>query len=261
MDLGIVGLYGLGHFFHEGRLTCLGRRYDHSSLPLSDRAQKIHDSHGYAGSRLLQTDPVIREDRRHIFKIIALCRLLRFHIIDGFDKKERSEFFSLGLDPDISSDDVPRLEIKSPDLAGRHINIIVSRKIVGTSDKTVSVRHHFQNAVSDLSAVQFARELILVNDRGIRFLLICLGHAAAVLGGELSRVFLVFFEQSFDQFRFLERGDLLHSSFLGYFFEILQCQGLVSFFCHNPPSMYGSHKTMRRLHKDSICCLVCVCIA
>ena len=109
MNLGIVGFDRLGDLLHERRLSCLGGGYDHTSLPLADRAHKVHDSHGNAGAGLFQPDPFIGEDRRHIFKIIALRDLFRPDVIDRFDEKERSEFFALRLDSDISLDDIAGL--------------------------------------------------------------------------------------------------------------------------------------------------------
>ena len=77
MDLGIVGLNGLSDLFHESRFSCLGGRYDHTSLSFAHRAKKVHNSHWDARSGFFEADPVIGKDRRHIFEIIALCSLLR----------------------------------------------------------------------------------------------------------------------------------------------------------------------------------------
>ena len=164
MDLGIVVGDGLGHFLEQGRLTGLGLRDDHTALSLTHRAHQVHDTHGNTGAGLFQADPLIGEDGGHIFKIESAGRLLRRIAVDGLHIQKGVEFLPLGLDPDIAVDNIAGLEIEAPDLAGRNIDIRISRHIVGAADKAEAVGHDLQDAVGQLAAVQLAHELILVEN-------------------------------------------------------------------------------------------------
>ena len=61
--LRIIGLNRISYFLKEGGLTCLRRRYNHTSLTLTDRTEDIHDSHGYGTTLCLKLYLLIGEDR------------------------------------------------------------------------------------------------------------------------------------------------------------------------------------------------------
>ena len=76
--------------------------------------------------------------------------------IEGRYIKKCAEFFSLGLDPYVPLDNIACLQIKSADLGWGHINVIISRQIILTADKSVSIRKDFQDPVSFLATVQLS---------------------------------------------------------------------------------------------------------
>src|SRR5699024_10228338 len=86
---------------------------------------------------------------------------LRRISVDALDIEQGAEFFILGLHPGVSHNDIARLEPEPADLAGRHIDIIFTGKIIGTADEAVAVRHDLQDTVCGNAAVQFSGEALL----------------------------------------------------------------------------------------------------
>ena len=109
MHIFIILKDGLGNVLQKGCLTGFRRRYDHSSLSLSDRADQVYNAHGSCTACTLHNQSLIRKDRCHIFKIISSLAFTRMESIDGGHVKKCTEFLSLGLDPDISLDDITGL--------------------------------------------------------------------------------------------------------------------------------------------------------
>ena len=109
VDFRIVDLYRLRDLLDKGRLTGFRRGDDHAALSLSDGTHQVHDAHRDAAARLFQTDPLIREDRRHILKIVPLCRFVGRHAVDGLHVEQRTELFALRPDADVSHHNVAGL--------------------------------------------------------------------------------------------------------------------------------------------------------
>jgi len=63
----------LSHLLEQGRLSCLRRRHNHTSLSLSDWSKQIKNSHRRAAlSRSLHVKTLVREYRSQTLKIRAL---------------------------------------------------------------------------------------------------------------------------------------------------------------------------------------------
>ena len=145
---------GLGNVFEKGGLTCLRRGNDHASLSLSDRTDQIYNTHGCGSARTFHDQTLIRENGGHVLEIVSLLTFAWMETIDGCHIQKGTEFLTLGLDPDISLDNISGLQIKSPDLGRGNINVILTGKIVLASDEAEAIRHNFQNTVGTLTAVQ-----------------------------------------------------------------------------------------------------------
>ena len=98
--------------------------------------------------------PLVREYRRHILEIISLGRFRGMHAVYALHIEQSGEFLIAGLHPGVSDYDVSGLEIEPSDLAGCHIDIVLTRQIVLTPDETVAVRHDLQYPVGDYAGVQ-----------------------------------------------------------------------------------------------------------
>src|SRR5699024_2234057 len=116
--------------------------------------KEVHHTHGYRRSRYLQTDPLIGKDWRQIFKTFSSLCLVRLVSVDRFHIEKGAVFLVLGLHSSIAHQDIAGLQIKSPDLRRRDIYVIFSRQIILTADKSKTVRHHFQDTVCLLAAVE-----------------------------------------------------------------------------------------------------------
>ena len=164
----IVELHALGDFLDKRCLAGLRRRNNHASLPLAHRAEQVHNAHRDCRIVRLETDLLVREDRRHVFEIKASFRVFRISSVDGIDKKQCGKLLALRPDPDMALDDIAGLQIETPDLAGRNIDIIIAGQIVCGADESIAVRHNFQNSVCHFSAVEFFIQFILVQHRLVR---------------------------------------------------------------------------------------------
>lgn len=109
MHILIILKDGLGNIFQKGCLTGFRRGYDHSSLSLSDGADQVYDTHGSCAACTFHNQSLIRENRRHIFEIIPSLPLTWVESVDGGYVKKCAEFLALGLDTDISLDDITGL--------------------------------------------------------------------------------------------------------------------------------------------------------
>ena len=185
MHVGIVRLHRLGNLLQQGGFTGLRRGDNHSSLPLSHRADQIHDAHGHRGTGKLQADPFLREDRRHVFKAASLCGDFRRVSVDALDIEQGAEFLILGLHAGVSHDDISGLEPEPADLTGRHIDVILAGKVIGTADKTVAVRHNLQNSVCRNAAVQLGREALLRRYLYCRSFILCRSASGGCAAGIL----------------------------------------------------------------------------
>ena len=154
MHIFIIFQDRLGYILQEGGLSCFRRGNDHTSLSLSDGADKVHDTHCCCSAGTLHDQPFIREDGCHVFKIISLLAFTWVEAIDRCHVQQCAKLFSLSLDADISLDNVSCFQIESSDLGRRNIDVILSRKIVLTSDKSKSIWHNLQNTVCLLTAVK-----------------------------------------------------------------------------------------------------------
>ena len=109
MHISVIPEDRFGNIFQKGCLTCLWRRYDHSSLALSDRTDQIHDTHGRCAACTFHDKSLIRKDWCHIFKIISSLSLTRMETVNGRYVKKGAELLSLSLNADISLDDITGL--------------------------------------------------------------------------------------------------------------------------------------------------------
>ena len=82
------------------------------------------------------------------------------------------------MNPGIPADQVSCLEIKTPDLGGRDIYVIVAGQIIVAPDKSVTVRHDLQDALRHIAGIQLAQihrgTVILTQEYGICFVCLAL---------------------------------------------------------------------------------------
>ena len=165
VHLRIVPKDGTRDILQKSRFSCLRRRYDQASLPLSDRCEEINDPHRDLAAGTFHSQALIRKDRCHAFKVIPFRGLGRCITIDQLDKQERGKFLLLCMYTGIPAHDIPCFQAELPDLGRRNVHIILTRKIVVGTDKSIPVRHHLQHAADFIAGVQllqFHRRTILI---------------------------------------------------------------------------------------------------
>ena len=162
MHLGIAAQNRFSHFLQQRCLTCLGRGYDHTTLSLTDGTHQIHNSHGNAAAGSLHFDPLIGEDRSHIFECHSLGGFFYGISVNALNKQKRTELLLLGLDPLVTLQNITGLQSETADLTGCHIDIILTGHIILATDKSIAIRHDFQNTAGFDTAVQFLGILTLI---------------------------------------------------------------------------------------------------
>ena len=146
MHIGIVCLQRFGHFLEQRCFSRFRRRDDHSSLPLSHRADEIDHPHCHGRICRLQFIPDIGKDRCQIVKACSLHRKLGIHVIDQCNGFHCIELILFRILPGISRDHITRAQTEPPDHMRSHINIPASGKIVFRTKKTKSFLHDLQDS-------------------------------------------------------------------------------------------------------------------
>ena len=138
---------GARDLLQKRRLSGFGLGDNHASLSFSDGGNQIHDPHGHRTARPLQSDALIRENRRQIFEIFPSGGLLRAITVDIFDKQQRGKLIGgiVALCP--SLDNVARLQIELADLRGGYVHIVLPGQIILASDKSEPILHNLENPV------------------------------------------------------------------------------------------------------------------
>ena len=91
---------------------------------------------------IFKMDPLIRKDRCQFLKTCSGTGKLRIHTIDRNHTQQRTELLCRRFDLDISLDNISGSQRKTSDRRRRYINIILSRHIIITADKTKSAFAH-----------------------------------------------------------------------------------------------------------------------
>ena len=116
MSVTVVLENGFGHIFKKGCLTCLRWRYNHASLAFTDGTDKVYDTHSCCPACTFHYKTLIREDRRHILKIVSSLTLAWMKAVYGRYIEKCTELLTLSLNSDISLDDIACLQVKTADL-------------------------------------------------------------------------------------------------------------------------------------------------
>ena len=154
MHLRLVLHDGLRHLLQQRRLTSLRRRYDHTTLSLSDRRQQVEDTKRGRGSlpRHLEADTLIREDRGQRLEAPPTEHLGKWLAIDRLDVGKRRIALVRILRPRQTMDDIAGLQAVTLDDRRIHIDITVTRHEVIRARKAEAVRHDLEDAAARITA-------------------------------------------------------------------------------------------------------------
>ena len=154
MHLRLVLHDGLRHLLEQGRLTSLRRRYDHTTLALSDRCQQIEDTKRGRASlpRHLEADTLIRENRGQRLEAPPTEHLGKRLAVHGLDVGKRRIALIRILRPRQTMDDIAGLQPVALDDRRIHINIAVPRHEVIRARKAEAVRHDLEDAAARIPA-------------------------------------------------------------------------------------------------------------
>ena len=156
-DLGRVRGDRVGDLLQKNCLSALRRRDDQPALSLAERAKQIHDTGGEFGRFVLEGEPLIRKERSQVVK--AGLRFGRFRIleVDRLHTEKGEIPFALLGRTDLAGNGITGTQIESLDLGRRYIDIVRAGQIIvfGRTEKPVSLRQDFQNALAENEPVLF----------------------------------------------------------------------------------------------------------
>ena len=160
----MVGCDRIGDILQQHRLTGLRLCHDQTTLSLADRREQIYYTYGdiiiyfrrLAGR---QHEFFVREKRSQMIERNTVTDFFRRTAVDlvHFDKREI--FFTFLRRTDSPLHHVAGLQAEQLDLRLRYVNIIRGSQVViiGRTQETISVRHHFQHT----DTCQYTVKLIL----------------------------------------------------------------------------------------------------
>ena len=128
--LGTVVQDGVGDELEQHGLAGIGRRDDEPALSLADRNQQVHDAHRDVASRMFEHQPLVRKERGEVVEVHAVLQRLGVLVVDRLHPQEREVTFLLLRRTDLSRHDVPRPQAEPPDLRGRNVYVVGTRKVV-----------------------------------------------------------------------------------------------------------------------------------
>ena len=147
--LRVIFQNGVGHLLHQNRLAGARRRDDQPARAFANRANQIENARVQFVRRGFEDEPLVREQRREVFKMRLVLRLVRLLAVHGLDFQQREKFFLFLRRPDLPRDQISRLQIKPADLRRRNVNVLRARQIIETlrAQKSKAFRQHFQHAL------------------------------------------------------------------------------------------------------------------
>ena len=144
----IIGGNWFGYLLKQCGLTCLRLGNNHSSLSLSYWWNQINNPHSRTTWRYFHMKTFIRKYRCKLLKRRSSHHLGNGITVDWFYIKKSTELFSLVLNLLITYNNVTCLKSESFNLSRWHIYVIFSRKIIGTSYKSITFRKYLKYSVS-----------------------------------------------------------------------------------------------------------------
>ena len=163
VDLRLVVRDGLGNALQDHGLAGLRRRHDQAALALADRRREVDDARRQifrAAVADLQRQPLLRKQRRQVFKQDLVFGLVRRLKVDLVDLEQGEVAFAVLGGADLAGDIIALAQVKAADLARRDINIIRSGEIgtAGRSQEAEAVLQYLQDAVAvDILALSGVR--------------------------------------------------------------------------------------------------------
>ena len=113
MDIGVVGLDGMGDLLQDGRLARFGRRDDQPALAFADGRDEVHDPgrHVARVARDLEAQLVVGEKGVRLSNFGPVAGVVRRQAGDGVDLYQRRVLFVVGGRPEGPS---TRSPLRSP---------------------------------------------------------------------------------------------------------------------------------------------------
>ena len=129
VNFGIVGGYRVGNLLHKRGLSGFWRSDNQKALALSDRAKEVYDAGGKLGGNRLKLELFVRIKGREVFKgnsCLRHARLVKVHALYAQQGKEALALLGASC---LAVNRVARLKVEKPDLAGRNVNVVRTRKV------------------------------------------------------------------------------------------------------------------------------------
>ena len=154
---GVVRQDGVGDFLQQDRFARARRRDDEAALAFADGGEQIHHARVDLLGFGFEDEAAGREKRREIVEHDLLFRLVGVVAINRFHLEQREEPFLVLWRTDLSGDEIAGLQLETPDLRGRDVNVLGAGQVIvaGRTEESKTVRQDFQHALTEHHAVAF----------------------------------------------------------------------------------------------------------
>ena len=151
MDVGIVGLDGVGDLLHHRRLARLGGRDDQPALPLADGREEVDDAGRQvvlvAGLGHLEVQPGVGEQRGQILEAGAVARLFGVEPGDRVDAEQRRVLLVVRRRAARPFDVVALAQGEPPGLADGDVDVLGGRQVAAAAQEPVALVAQVEHAL------------------------------------------------------------------------------------------------------------------
>ncbi len=130
IQIGIVVQRGLGHLLHEDRLAGARRTDDQPALPESHRHDHVDDARFDIGRRVLHHHTLIGVQGRQVVEEDLARQQVGILVVDRLHAQQGEVALVLLGRPNLTRYRRPRAQPKTPNLAGRHVDIVGAGQVV-----------------------------------------------------------------------------------------------------------------------------------
>lgn len=146
VDLGVVLRDRVGNLLQDDGLARLGRRDDEAALALADRGDQVDDALGQLLGGRLQTQTLLRVERRELAELHARGGVVDREAVDRVDLDQRvvllaALLLALAGLLDRTDDGVALAQVVLLHLSEGHVHVAGAGEVAGRADESVVVEH------------------------------------------------------------------------------------------------------------------------
>ncbi len=119
---------------------------DQAALALADRSREVDDPRGHGAGLALETEAVVRVDRRQVLEVPAAARLFRRFAVDAVDLQQRRVLLGLLRRAHLALDHVAAAKLEAADLRHGRVHVLVAGQVARGADEAVALVKNVEDA-------------------------------------------------------------------------------------------------------------------